>query len=231
MNSFFRTLWCTPRRVQATGLHPTRLSSPRAAHRAFTLIELLIVVAIITVLAAIAVPNFLESQVRSKVARVRADMRTIALSLESYHLDNNTYPFVPETFVDLRARLRQVTTPIAYISSIPNDPFIRRAETLYGTGSIEDPTGSAYVYNTGNALVGVGVTDVNSLTRQGWALTSGGPDLRIHFPYWPFAETFIVSNAYLDFIYDPTNATVSPGEIFLRGGRIPRAIPAIDARQ
>lgn len=199
--------------------------------RGFTLIELLIVVAIIAILAAIAVPNFLESQTRSKVARVRADMRSIALSLEAYHLDNNSYPYVPETFVDLRARLRQVTTPISYLTSIPADPFVRRAETLYGIGSIEDSTGAAYVYNTGNALVGVGIGDPNSLTRQGWALTSAGPDLRIHFPYWPFAETFIVSNAYLDFIYDPTNGVVSPGEIFLRGGRIPRVIPAIDSRQ
>ncbi len=201
-------------------------NSPRGA---FTLIELLVVVGIIAILAAIAVPNFLDAQVRSKVSRVRADMRTIALSLEAYHLDNNSYPYVPETFVDLRGRLRQVTTPIAYLSSIPNDPFVRRAETLYGVGSIEDPTGSVYVYNTGNALVGVGIGDPGSPSRQGWALTSAGPDLRIHFPYWPFAQTFITSNAYLDFIYDPTNGTVSPGEIFLRGGRIPRAIPAIDS--
>src|SRR5215207_257564 len=58
----------------------------------FTLIELLIVVAIIAILAAIAVPNFLEAQTRSKVARIRADIRTVATGLETYAVDNNKYP-------------------------------------------------------------------------------------------------------------------------------------------
>jgi prepilin-type N-terminal cleavage/methylation domain-containing protein len=49
---------------------------------AFTLIELLIVVAIIAILAAIAVPNFLEAQVRAKVSRIKADFRSVATGLE-----------------------------------------------------------------------------------------------------------------------------------------------------
>jgi type II secretion system protein G len=60
--------------------------------RAFTLIELLIVVAIIAILAAIAVPNFLEAQVRSKVSREKANMRTIATALEAYRTDFSRYP-------------------------------------------------------------------------------------------------------------------------------------------
>jgi len=60
--------------------------------KAFTLIELLIVVAIIAILAAIAVPNFLEAQTRAKVSRVTADMRSYATGLETYFIDHNSYP-------------------------------------------------------------------------------------------------------------------------------------------
>lgn len=60
--------------------------------RAFTLIELLVVVGIITILAAIAVPNFMEAQIRTKVSRMKNDMRAMTVALETYFVDNNHYP-------------------------------------------------------------------------------------------------------------------------------------------
>jgi len=97
--------------------------------RAFTLIELSIVVAIIAILAAIAVPNFLEAQVRSKVSRVKADMRSVATALEAYFVDWNSYTRsnspadTPFSGARQYTGFRQLTTPVAYISVIPWDAF------------------------------------------------------------------------------------------------------------
>src|SRR5512135_1472624 len=89
--------------------------------RAFTLIELLIVVAIIAILAAIAVPNFLEAQTRAKVSRVRADLRTVATALEAYAVDNAKFP--PNDGV-YNVLPKQISTPVAYLSSgLLVDPF------------------------------------------------------------------------------------------------------------
>jgi prepilin-type N-terminal cleavage/methylation domain-containing protein len=90
--------------------------------RAFTLIELLIVVAIIAILAAIAVPNFLEAQTRSKVSRTQTDMRTIATGMESYAVDHNRYPPSRNWAEgdDAQARL---TTPVSYLANLPKDVF------------------------------------------------------------------------------------------------------------
>jgi type II secretion system protein G len=98
---------------------------------AFTLIELLIVVAIIGILAAIAVPNFLNAQMRAKIARTVSDMKAIHSGMEMYFLDNNHYPpdydsgQVPGVSSPGHEYLSysKLTTPVAYMSSIPFDAF------------------------------------------------------------------------------------------------------------
>ncbi len=94
---------------------------------AFTLIELLIVVAIIGILAAIAVPNFINAQTRAKVARIRADIKGISTAMESYYLDHNSY--IPdanrETMLIYMSGYHFLTTPVVYCGPPPQDPFAR----------------------------------------------------------------------------------------------------------
>jgi len=65
-------------------------------HKGFTLIELLIVIAIILILISIALPNFLEAQIRAKVARAQGDVRSLGQAQESYFLDRKVYTTIVE---------------------------------------------------------------------------------------------------------------------------------------
>lgn len=61
---------------------------------AFTLIEILIVVAIIVILSAIAVPNFLGAQAWARTSRAMSDMRSLATAVNCYMVDYNVTPRV-----------------------------------------------------------------------------------------------------------------------------------------
>jgi len=181
----------------------------------FTLIELLIVVAIIAILAAIAVPNFLEAQTRSKVSRVRADLRTLAVGIEAYAVDNRRYMPYPEWGQHTGPRyLNALSTPIAYVSAGSGvvDPFRRRGQR--DTDGEQAPR--------------YGYFDPHSSPVQ-WAMSQ--PDayyegIRLPGPYkWTLISIGPDHHQNMDsstpprgvIHYEATNGTVSEGDIWRLG--------------
>lgn len=168
----------------------------------------------IPVLAAIAIPNFLEASVRSKVSRTRADMRSMATAIESYYVDWNRYPAWsddpgsnirgPELDGERRpsfmasspeGHARGITTPIAYLTRYPEDVFT------------QDERPFAYLalkWQDG---------------RDTWLVYSPGPDQDYDIDHGSLLEKSgaISQEWLLPHSYDPTNGTVSRGDVWRTG--------------
>lgn len=182
------------------------------SRNAFTLIELLIVIGIISILAAIALPNFLEAQIRAKIARTKADMRTVSVAWESYAVDNGRYPvdwdnnFAAGEVTQIG--LITVTTPIAYITSFPLDVF----------SVMKNPNSNEYQPNFEIASC-----------EYAYCIYSLGPNYVEEFDgndAWPDgvidAQPGRKGEMYTGTInmrpFDPTNGVVSDGDIHRLGG-------------
>jgi type II secretion system protein G len=197
--------------------------------KGFTLIELLIVVLIIAILAAIAVPNFLEAQVRAKVSRAKADMRTIATALETYFVDHGQYPNDHEygwpwylTYL--------LTTPIKYITDKRLfDPFrMQHTPTSHDYWRLfryinypaNDPDEPWACLPNAPPSVRASMSKedyLSGMAKYGlWRLNSIGPDRYASYdngredvsdtgPGWSWHSNCMV--------YDPTNGTISCGDV------------------
>ncbi len=201
--------------------------------QAFTLIELLIVVAIIGILAAIAVPNFLNAQIRARIARVESDHKSLSLAIESYRIDNNQPPHSPPLGgiykYSFAFRYHPLTTPVAYLNGVPDDPFPHRSAQELDR-SIDYRTvagGAAYGYFRAD-FSGPG-GQYNFGTHK-WMVSSSGPDGELqYFSYYPQDETegtelCAVCNISAPGVklfatrYDPSNGLQSAGEIIRWSG-------------
>ena len=93
-----------------------------------TLIEMMIVLVIIGIVAALIVPNVIGRPDQARVAVADADLRSIAASLEMYRLDNRTYPTARQGLQALAVRPVDPPLPLlwpegGYLPAVPVDPW------------------------------------------------------------------------------------------------------------
>lgn len=194
--------------------------------RGFTLIELLIVIAIILILIAIALPNFMEAQMRAKVAKVKGDLRAVGMAMDNYLQDFKMYPADHDPNDLLQARgLFQLSSPIKYISTIPVDLF-----NMKGSGiTVEEPSFE---------MASTGFTPLKAKSRRpkvhAFVVFSHGPDRSDDFDNndkWPYGAPVPCprDTGYLN--YSPTNGTSSRGDLNQSGGEIRSGSYCIDRWQ
>ena len=112
----------------------TASRSTAALSRGFTLIEVLVVVVILAILAAVVVPRVMEHPGEARVARAKADIQAIVTAPNTYKLDNFAYPATEQGLEAL------VSKP----SGAPEAPNWRKGGYLDGVP--KDPWGRAYLY-------------------------------------------------------------------------------------
>jgi general secretion pathway protein G len=107
---------------------------PPRSRRGFTLLELIVVIAIIATLVAVVVPQVFNNVGDAKVNAARTQVEMFALALESYRIDNNVYPSTVQGLSALRAMPTMGEPAVNW-----RGPYLRRAVPV-------DPWGRPYVY-------------------------------------------------------------------------------------
>ena len=97
-------------------------------HSGFTLIEVLVVMVILGILAAIIVPRIMDRPEQARVVAAKSDIRAIVSALDLYRLDNGTYPSTDQGLAALvrkpdSGNIPENWRPGGYLDHMPKDPW------------------------------------------------------------------------------------------------------------
>lgn len=138
------------------------LSQIRDRRKGFTLVELLVVIVVLAVLAAIVLPKFMDSSARSKEASLKTDLKLVRNAVATFQADIGKYPSSLEDLVETdKAKVKDKDGNVVaandwhgpYLESLPTDPisgndFDYTAATGKVTSSASGSGLDGTVYNT-----------------------------------------------------------------------------------
>ncbi len=152
--------------------------------------------------------SFREAQQRSRVSRVKVDQQSLAIALEAYFVTNSTYPSPDQDTQGRYVTPHVLTTPVAFITNLPKDPFKDNGKGLYGYAKlvVSGDTGSQEHWI---------VTSYGPDWVDGNSGSSGGSILDISKAVTDASLGFPLATA--DLTYDPSNGTTSAGDVWRRG--------------